>query len=1142
MAEGKVTKNSVSDKDPMGDIRKSAKETTPEIMALATALNAVNEAAKKTKKDFSKVTEPKDIKSIDEFNRLAERSNNLLRARSEINEELIKERLKLQETNKQRNKELRSEIALEDKQAGTLAKLSAQNKKLSIERQKLNLGTKQGRQRLKEINAELNRNNKFIEQNSDKLTQQKIGIGRYEKALGGLRSSLGKLGIAFGGFTLIRDSFNVIKDFQQAQANLASVLGVNVDEMGALTDQAKELGATTKFTAAQVSELQLELAKLGFTQQQIQEMTSSTLQLAAAAGVELGEAAAVAGATLRGFGLEASETQRVVDVMAKSFSTSSLDMGKFSNAMSAVAPVAASAGLNIERTTALLGTLTDRGIDASTAGTGLRNIFLALTEKGMTWNEAMEQINGSADKSGAALELFGKRGATLGVILAENGDDIDALEEKLNNAGGAAEEMADKQLATLQGSLDLLRSALEGAILSMDEAGGVGEKLRAGIKFLADNLNEILSIVFKAARAFAVYKAVLFAIKIQQQAKDWIRYNKALKDNVKGIKSATAGAKAFGKALKGIGLGLAITLLVDVAARLWDVFSGAKAAREELARFERANEAAARDIEKIVGKQTEKMQERLRLLDLEIRKRRAAGEDENKLADEKAQREKEITEDLVKNLEQQRAFKKKILAEDLKEEERLREGIRKGLEVGTTFGARSAELFQEELDALLPRTARLNKEVAELSISIDEYRKELDETETKVIEVTASTKKQTKEVKKQKKAYKDLTDEILKAADAEKELAEIKEDFAIEDVQKRLENELEFVARNLVVRKEMIDSLIDEEERLRRAQIERRFLDALDEATTAEEVELAYEKRTQALINLEDEFANKKKETVAEATKIQEEGADTEVKIAEDTAEKKLEIDQNYIKLAEKIFVASSDRKIKKIEEEIAASERQAARLEELAAQGNISAQESLAAENQAIAEANAAKEQEERRKQQILAVSAFLQAYTSNLAAGDDSATAFTKAATSQAVVDQFISSLAGFHDGTEDTGDKGVIRDKHGVITGYTHANERVIKATDNKRMGDLSNEEVTRIVENHRLGNYTGGVVLGENWEQQQLVNQLMDVKQGLAEVNETIKNRPVSAYGVDRVLASYMMFHNKVTTGRDTVTYNYKIQKP
>ena len=324
-------------------------------------------------------------------------------------------------------------------------------------------------------------------------------VGRYGTALqgaaGGAKKLLGALGVV-GGIQLfarvLKDAFNVVKEFDQSQANLASVLGVSRDSMGSLTEQAKELGATTSFTASNVAELQLEFAKLGFVQKEIEGVTEATLQLAAAAGTELGNAASIVGSTLRGFNMDVDQTQRLVDVMAKSFTSSSLDIEKFSSAMSNVAPAANAVGLSVERTTALIGTLTDAGIDAGSAGTGLRNMFLASIEQGISFEDAMTKISNSTDKLGTSFELFGKKGATLGVVLAENQEGTDKLTASLENSAGAAGEMADKQLDTLGGALDILRSSWEGVILEFNEGSGAGDALKETIIALAEALPAII--------------------------------------------------------------------------------------------------------------------------------------------------------------------------------------------------------------------------------------------------------------------------------------------------------------------------------------------------------------------------------------------------------------------------------------------------------------------------------------------------------------------------------------------------------------------------------------------------------------------------------------------------------------------------
>ena len=402
-------------------------------------------------------------------------------------------------------------------------------------------------------------------------------VGNYSKGLSKLKSGFASLGLAMGGAMIIRDVFTVIKDFDQAQANLASVLGVSRDKMSALTEQSKELGATTRFTAAQVSELQLEFAKLGFTQSEIEGMTEATLDLAGATGAELGETAAIVGATMRGFGLDVSQTQRVTDVMSKSFSTSSLDMAKFSTAMASVAPVANLAGKNIEETTALIGTLTDRGIDASTAGTGLRNMFLQSNKAGLTFDEALEQIASSTDQTGEAMDLFGTRGATLGVVLANNRDQVAKLTEGLDNAKGSTKAMADMQMQTLGGSIDLLKSAWQGLILSMDEAGGVGEKIRHSLRFIADNLGNIFKVLKAVGLGWLSYRISLKLVN--KETGKFIGLGlvskmqgmvKTLGLMTKGTRGAAIGFKRMGNAIKTIPLAGFISMVATAVSLLWD--------------------------------------------------------------------------------------------------------------------------------------------------------------------------------------------------------------------------------------------------------------------------------------------------------------------------------------------------------------------------------------------------------------------------------------------------------------------------------------------------------------------------------------------------------------------------------------------
>lgn len=322
------------------------------------------------------------------------------------------------------------------------------------------------------------------------LQQQRAEMKKLQGRGGGLVSSLksmatGFLGVTaliYGAFRAIKDAVSISVSFEKQMDKVSAITGATAEDMKLLSDNAKELGGTTTQTATQVGQLQEEFAKLGFSTDEILAATEATISLAEASQSDLANSAVVAASTLRGFGLEAEETQRVVDVMAKSFSSSSLDMEKFSTAMATVAPAARASGVSIEETTALLGTMTNAGIDASTAGTSLRNIFIENAKSGRTLQESLDLINNSTNKNTTAFELFGKRGMGAALVLASDFNDTIKLTDTLmNESEGAAQEMADTMRDNLAGDVTILRSAWEGFILSMEDGGGVFNKIMRAI-------------------------------------------------------------------------------------------------------------------------------------------------------------------------------------------------------------------------------------------------------------------------------------------------------------------------------------------------------------------------------------------------------------------------------------------------------------------------------------------------------------------------------------------------------------------------------------------------------------------------------------------------------------------------------------
>lgn len=333
-----------------------------------------------------------------------------------------------------------------------------------------------------------------------------IGVG-FASATSGVRafsaalvsSGVGAIVVALGSMVaLISKSINTSREFEAALSTLKAITGATNEEIAALASNAKDLGATTAFTASQVVELQTEFSKLGFTTSEILKATEATLDLAAAAGVELADAASVAGSTLRGFGLDTSETQRVVDVMAKSFTSSALDMEKFRESMKLVAPIAKTVKVPIEEASAALAVLADRGVSGSMAGTQLRRIMSELaTKTGKDFATSLEitaeRLSGAtstADKLAIATELVGDRAKGSLIALAENRDALGDLKLAFDEAGGAAEVMAEEKLNNLNGDLTKLRSAWEGFLLGIEDGGGVLNKIsRGAIQLLTNSLS-----------------------------------------------------------------------------------------------------------------------------------------------------------------------------------------------------------------------------------------------------------------------------------------------------------------------------------------------------------------------------------------------------------------------------------------------------------------------------------------------------------------------------------------------------------------------------------------------------------------------------------------------------------------------------
>ena len=442
------------------------------------------------------------------------------------------------------------------------------------------------------------------------------GMKRFDhqvnKTFAKIKRSVGSLGVAFGAialFSVLSSGIGVIADYEQANANLAAILRLEVSQTKELQKSSKLLGATTKFTASQVAGLQTEYAKLGFSEKEILKVTKSTLDLAAATNTELPQAAKQVGATLRQFGLESGKAAMVSDVFALATAKSALNMEFLDSAMRSVAPVANKFGFNVKDVTSLLGNLSDSGFDASTAGTATRNILLNLADANgklarslgapvkdlPSLIKGLEKLKNEGIDIAGALELTDKRSVAAFATFLDGTKNITKLSTALEKAGGAAKIMADKQLNTLTGRFTILKSAYEGFILSLDDGTGSFSKqaktilevatemlsLMTGTALLSGALDanqkrirgysetalNLLGVIKFLIKAYIAFKIILWASQAALFA-----YNVAL-----GVMGALSGTASIAIGLNSVALGAYQIASWSATASAWAFATGVNA-------------------------------------------------------------------------------------------------------------------------------------------------------------------------------------------------------------------------------------------------------------------------------------------------------------------------------------------------------------------------------------------------------------------------------------------------------------------------------------------------------------------------------------------------------------------------------------
>lgn len=451
--------------------------------------NAIGEQTK-IEKDLATIQQEK-TKIENEIERVRKR---VLAAQTAEGRELEKYRQQLRQVNQENRLRTQQDTAA----AGSTVQLTARLKELTAQYKALSAEARKGsigKGLLSEINLV-----------KDQISGANSGLTSFTSGLSKGIPIIGKFFAAFSAFSIIKSAANTIIEFEQANSELAAILGTNSEGIQDLTRDAERFGSTTRFTASQVTNLQTELARLGFTQREIRDSTEAVLLFAQATGSTLANAAQLTGSTLRAFNANTRETTRFVSAMAVATTNSALNFQYLDSALSTVAPVANAFNFSIEDTIALLGTLANAGFNASTAATATRNILLNLADSNGALAQRLGTTVSSADDlvkalitlrdSGVdlneTLELTDRRSVAAFNAFLDQAEGITTLRDSITDANDDFRQIAETMDNNVRGAIYGLQSAWEGFILSFSESKGV---IKSTIDLLAQGIRYVTSIM-----------------------------------------------------------------------------------------------------------------------------------------------------------------------------------------------------------------------------------------------------------------------------------------------------------------------------------------------------------------------------------------------------------------------------------------------------------------------------------------------------------------------------------------------------------------------------------------------------------------------------------------------------------------------
>lgn len=318
---------------------------------------------------------------------------------------------------------------------------------------------------------------------------------------------------------------NVAGGFEQSMNTVSALTQATGKDFDELTASARELGATTVFSASEAADGMSFLARAGLETNEIIGAMPATLLLASSAQLDLAQSADIVTNIMAGYSIEVEDLGHTVDVLTKAFVSSNTDLGQLGDAMKFVGPVASGFGIQFEEAAAAVGALSDAGIQGSMAGTTLRGILTRLDDAGKKWGitvrdvngdmlpfvDILEQIEEQGVSSTEVMEIFGDRaGPGMLTLISQGSVALREFTGELEQAGGTAKAISDKQLEGFRGKVVELKSAVEGLLISLGDTGllGLATKLAEGLTSLVRRIDAMPAPVKAAGVALAGVAAV----------------------------------------------------------------------------------------------------------------------------------------------------------------------------------------------------------------------------------------------------------------------------------------------------------------------------------------------------------------------------------------------------------------------------------------------------------------------------------------------------------------------------------------------------------------------------------------------------------------------------------------------------------